>query len=193
MNFELPPLPYAMDALAPLISAETLEFHYGKHHHSYVTNLNNLIDDKPEAGQSLEEIILRSEGPVFNNSAQAWNHMFYWRSMKKGGGGEPRGSLADAITRDFGGSAQFEAAFTKAAVGQFGSGWAWLVKNQDGTLQVTTTANADLPLKHGQTSLITCDVWEHAYYLDYRNLRPKYVETFLTALVNWDFAAENFE
>jgi Fe-Mn family superoxide dismutase len=192
MNFDLPPLPYPLDALAPLISAETLEFHYGKHHQSYLTNLKNLIGGKPEAGQSLEEIIRRSEGPVFDNAAQVWNHTFYWRSMKKGGGGAPTGPLADAIERDFGGSAQFKEAFTKAAVGQFGSGWAWLVKEHDGTLRVTTTSNGDLPLRRGQTPLITCDVWEHAYYLDYRNRRPKYVEAFLTALVNWDFAAANF-
>jgi Fe-Mn family superoxide dismutase len=192
MKFELPALPYPINALEPHISAETLEFHHGKHHRAYMTNLEKLLAGKPEAGQSLEEIILGASGPLFDNAAQVWNHTFYWNSMKPGGGGEPKGALAAAITRDFGGFAQFREAFTKSALGQFGSGWAWLVKSADGKLQVTKTSNADLPLRHKQTALLTCDVWEHAYYIDYRNLRAKYVETFLTSLVNWDFAARNF-
>lgn len=192
MKFELPALPYPINALAPHISAETLEFHHGKHHQAYMTNLEKLLAGKPEAEQSLEEIILGASGTVFDNAAQVWNHTFYWNSMKPGGGGEPKGALGAAIARDFGGYAQFKEAFTKAALGQFGSGWAWLVKNADGTLQITKTANADLPLRHRQTALLTCDVWEHAYYIDYRNLRAKYVETFLTSLVNWEFAARNF-
>lgn len=192
MKFELPALPYPINALAPHISAETLEFHHGKHHQAYMTNLEKLLAGKPEAEQSLEEIILGASGTVFDNAAQVWNHTFYWNSMKPGGGGEPKGALGAAIARDFGGYAQFKETFTKAALGQFGSGWAWLVKNADGTLQITKTANADLPLRHRQTALLTCDVWEHAYYIDYRNLRAKYVETFLTSLVNWEFAARNF-
>jgi Fe-Mn family superoxide dismutase len=192
MKFELPALPYPINALEPHISAETLEFHHGKHHQAYMTNLEKTLAGKPEAGRSLEEIILGASGPLFDNAAQVWNHTFYWNSMKPGGGGEPKGALAAAITRDFGGFAQFREEFTKSALGQFGSGWAWLVKNVDGKLQVTKTPNADLPLRHRQTALLTCDVWEHAYYIDYRNLRAKYVETFLTSLVNWDFAARNF-
>jgi len=190
MAFTLPELPYAKDALAPHISAETLEYHHGKHHNAYVTNLNKLIDGKPEASLSLEEIILRSDGGIFNNAAQVWNHTFYWHSMKPKGGGEPTGDLADAIKRDFGSLEKFKEEFTAAATTQFGSGWAWLVL-KDGKLAVTKTGNADLPMKHGQKALLTIDVWEHAYYIDYRNLRPKYIETFLTSLVNWDFVAKN--
>ncbi|MDC0744450.1 superoxide dismutase [Polyangium mundeleinium] len=190
MAFTLPDLPYAKDALAPHISAETLEYHHGKHHNAYVTNLNKLIDGKPEASLSLEEIILRSDGGIFNNAAQVWNHTFYWHSMKPKGGGEPTGDLADAIKRDFGSFEKFKEEFTAAATTQFGSGWAWLVL-KDGKLAVTKTGNADLPMKHGQKALLTIDVWEHAYYIDYRNLRPKYIETFLTSLVNWDFVAKN--
>jgi superoxide dismutase, Fe-Mn family len=192
MKFELDPLPYAKDALAPLISVETIGFHYEKHHQTYMTNLKNLLDGKPEAAQSLEEIVKGATGGVFNNAAQVWNHDFYWKSMKPNGGGEPTGALADAIKRDFGSFADFRAAFHKASLGQFGSGWSWLV-NEGGKLKITTTSNADTPLKTGGTALLTCDVWEHAYYVDYRNLRAKYVDTFLDKLVNWDFAAANFK
>lgn len=192
MAFTLPPLPYDKNALAPHISAETLEYHHGKHHNAYVTNLNKLIEGKPEASLSLEEIIKSSEGGVFNNAAQIWNHTFYWSSMKPNGGGLPTGDLAQAITRDFGSFEKLSEELTNAAVTQFGSGWAWLVV-ADGKLSVTKTPNADLPMKHGQTALLTIDVWEHAYYIDYRNLRPKYVETFLKSLANWDFATENLK
>lgn len=192
MAFTLPPLPYDKNALAPHISAETLEYHHGKHHAAYVNNLNKLIEGKPEASKSLEEIIKTSEGGIFNNAAQIWNHTFYWSSMKPNGGGEPTGDLADAIKRDFGSFEKFSEEFTSAATTQFGSGWAWLVA-ADGKLSVTKTPNADLPMKHGQTALLTIDVWEHAYYIDYRNLRPKYIETFLKSLANWDFATENLK
>jgi len=194
MAFTLPPLPYAKDALAPHISAETLEFHHGKHHNAYVTNLNKLLEGKPEASKSLEEIILASgEGPVFNNAAQVWNHTFYWHSMKPNGGGQPTGDLADAIKRDFGSFEKLSEDFSNAAATQFGSGWAWLVLTKDKKLAVTKTPNADLPMKHGQKALLTIDVWEHAYYIDYRNLRPKYIETFLKSLVNWDHALEQLK
>jgi Fe-Mn family superoxide dismutase len=189
MAFTLPPLPYDKTALAPHISAETLEFHHGKHHQAYVTNLNKLLEGKPEASKSLEEIILSSEAGVFNNAAQIWNHTFYWNSMKPNGGGEPTGDLADAIKRDFGGTDKLLEQLSNAAATQFGSGWAWLVLGADKKLAVTKTGNADLPMKHGQKALLTIDVWEHAYYIDYRNARPKYVETFLKSLVNWDHAA----
>jgi Fe-Mn family superoxide dismutase len=189
--FTLPELPYAKDALAPHLTPETLDFHHGKHHNAYVVNLNKLLDGKPEADKSLEEIILTSEGGVFNNAAQIWNHTFYWNSMKPQGGGKPTGDLAAAIDRDFGSYDNFRKAFTEAATTQFGSGWAWLVQGADGKLAVTKTGNADLPMKHGQKALLTIDVWEHAYYIDFRNLRPKYIETFLDHLVNWDFAAAN--
>jgi Fe-Mn family superoxide dismutase len=190
MAFTLPPLPYAKDALAPHISAETLEFHHGKHHNAYVTNLNKLLEGRPEASKSLEDIILSSEGGIFNNAAQIWNHTFYWQSMKPNGGGQPTGDLADAIKRDFGSFEKFSEEFANAAATQFGSGWAWLVLTKEKKLAVTKTPNADLPMKHGQKALLTIDVWEHAYYIDYRNLRPKYVETFLKSLANWDHALE---
>lgn len=190
MAFTLPNLPYAKDALAPHISAETLEFHHGKHHQAYVTNLNKLLEGKPEESKSLEEIIMSSDGGVFNNAAQVWNHTFYWNSMKPNGGGKPTGDLLAAIERDFGSFDKFKEEFSNAGATQFGSGWAWLVE-QNGKLAVTKTPNADLPMKHGQKALLTMDVWEHAYYIDYRNARPKYIETFLNSLVNWDFAAEN--
>ncbi|MFO0674923.1 MAG: superoxide dismutase [Polyangiaceae bacterium] len=193
MAFTLPPLPYNKDALAPHISAETLEFHHGKHHNAYVTNLNKLVEGKPEASKSLEEVILSSEGGVFNNAAQIWNHTFYWNSMKPNGGGKPTGELLQAIERDFGSFEKFCEEFTAAATTQFGSGWAWLVQDKGGKLAVTKTGNADLPMKHGQKALLTIDVWEHAYYIDFRNLRPKYIETFLTKLANWDFATENLK
>ena len=192
MAFTLPELPYSKDALAPHISAETLEFHHGKHHKAYVDNLNKLLDGKPEASKSLEEVIMGSEAGVFNNAAQIWNHTFYWSSMKPNGGGKPTGDLAAAIDRDFGSFDKFKEEFTTAGTTQFGSGWAWLVL-EGGKLKVTKTGNADLPMKHGQKALLTMDVWEHAYYIDFRNARPKYIETFLTSLANWDFALENLK
>jgi Fe-Mn family superoxide dismutase len=191
MTHELPPLPYAKDALQPHISAETLEFHYGKHHQTYVTNLNNLIPGTEFENLSLEEIVKKSSGGIFNNAAQIWNHTFYWNSLSPTGGGEPTGALAGAIVAAFGSFENFKAEFTKCAVTTFGSGWAWLVKNADGTLALVSTSNAGCPLTAGQTPLLTCDVWEHAYYIDFRNLRPKYLEAFWS-LVNWEFAAQNF-
>ena len=190
MPITLAELPYPKNALVPHISAETLEFHHGKHHAAYVTSLNKLIEGKPEAAQPLEQIVRSSDGPVFNNAAQVWNHTFYWHSLKPGGGGEPSGKLADAITRDFGSWAKLKEELTGAAVAQFGSGWAWLVV-EGGKLKVTKTGNADLPMKHGQTALLAIDVWEHAYYIDYRNARPTYVGKVIEHLLNWDFAAEN--
>jgi Fe-Mn family superoxide dismutase len=192
MAFSLPPLPYEKNALAPHISAETLEYHHGKHHNAYVVKLNELLAGKPEASKSLEEVILSSEGPVFNNAAQVWNHTFYWSCMKPAGGGKPTGELAQAIDRDFGSFEKFAEQFTQAGITQFGSGWAWLVSDK-GKLSVTKTGNADLPMKHGQKALLTMDVWEHAYYIDFRNARPKYIETFLASLVNWDFVSENLK
>jgi Fe-Mn family superoxide dismutase len=192
MAFTLPALPYDKNALAPHISSETLDYHHGKHHQAYVTNLNKMLEGKPEANRSLEEIIQSSEGPVFNNAAQVWNHTFYWSSMKPNGGGQPTGDLLAAITRDFGGFDKFKAAFADAGATQFGSGWAWLVLEK-GKLAVTKTPNADLPMKHAQKAILTMDVWEHAYYIDYRNARPKYIETFLDKLANWDFALENLK
>ena len=190
MPFTLPELPYPKDALAPHLSAETLEYHHDKHHNAYVTNLNNLVEGTDLASKSLEEIIQAADGGVFNNAAQVWNHTFYWNCMKPGGGGVPSGDLAVALDQAFGSYDAFKTEFSQAAVTQFGSGWAWLV-DDGGTLKVTKTSNADLPMKHGQTALLTVDVWEHAYYIDYRNLRPKYVETFLTGLVDWEFVAAN--
>jgi Fe-Mn family superoxide dismutase len=192
MAFSLPPLPYDKNALAPHISAETLEYHHGKHHNAYVVKLNELLAGKPEADKSLEEVILSSEGPVFNNAAQVWNHTFYWSCMKPAGGGKPSGDLAQAIDRDFGSYEKFAEQFTQAGITQFGSGWAWLVSDK-GKLSVTKTGNADLPMKHGQKAILTMDVWEHAYYIDFRNARPKYIETFLSSLVNWDFVSENLK
>ena len=190
MAFELPALPYAQDALAPHISAETLEYHYGKHHQTYVTNLNNLTAGTDHENASLEDVILAAEGPLFNNAAQVWNHTFYWNSMSPAGGGEPTGEVADRINSAFGSYGEFRTKFVEAATTQFGSGWAWLV--DDGSkLDIVKTANADLPLKHGQKALLTIDVWEHAYYIDFRNARPNYINTFLDSLVNWDFAAAN--
>jgi superoxide dismutase, Fe-Mn family len=191
MPFTLPPLPYDKKALEPHLTEENLDLHHGKHHNAYVVNLNKFVDEKKADGaKSLEEIILSSDGPVFNNAAQIWNHTFYWNSMKPKGGGEPSGALAAAIVRDFGSVAKFKEEFTAAAVSQFGSGWAWLVV-EGGKLKVVKTGNADLPMKHQQTALLTCDVWEHAYYPTYKNLRPKYVEVFLNHLFNWEFAAAN--
>ena len=188
MPVTLPPLPYATDALEPHLSKENLELHHGKHHNAYVVKLNELKPDATDA--ALEQIVLSSDGAVFNQSAQIWNHTFYWKSMKPKGGGEPTGALKAAIDRDFGSFAKFKEEFTNAAITQFGSGWAWLVV-EGGKLKVTKTGNADLPQKHGQKPLLTCDVWEHAYYPSYKNLRAKYVEVFLASLANWDFAAEN--
>jgi len=191
MSFELPPLPYEKDALEPHISKETIEFHYGKHHQTYVTNLNNLVPGTEFEGKSLEAIIKSSSGGVFNNAAQIWNHTFYWHCLSPNGGGEPTGTLAKAINDTFGSFAAFKDQFTKTAITTFGSGWAWLVKNSDGSLALTSTSNAGTPMAQGQVALLTCDVWEHAYYIDFRNARPKYVEAFWN-LVNWDFVAKNF-
>ena len=191
MAFTLPALPYAMDALAPHISKETLEFHYGKHHSTYLTNLNKLVAGTPQESKTLEEIILSAEGGLFNNAAQVWNHTFYWNGLTPQEGGEPTGALAEALNKSFGGFKGFSEKFSNAAVTLFGSGWAWLVKNKDGSLGIEQTGNAGNPLTKGQTPLLTCDVWEHAYYIDYRNARAKYVETFWK-LVNWKFVAANF-
>jgi superoxide dismutase, Fe-Mn family len=188
MPVTLPPLPYATDALEPHLSKENLELHHGKHHNAYVVKLNELRPDATDA--TLEQIILSSDGAVFNQAAQIWNHTFYWHCMKPKGGGKPTGAIAAAIDRDFGSYENFAKEFTAAAVGQFGSGWAWLV-SEGGKLKVTKTGNADLPMKYKQTALLTCDVWEHAYYPTYKNLRPKYVEIFLASLVNWDFVNAN--
>ena len=192
MTFELPALPYAKDALAPHISAETIEYHYGKHHQTYVTNLNNLVPGTEFEGLSLEEIVKKSSGGIFNNAAQVWNHTFYWNCLSPNGGGEPTGGLANAIERTFGSFEKFKEEFTKCAVTTFGSGWAWLVKNPNGTLELVSTSNAGCPLTNGQVPVLTCDVWEHAYYIDFRNLRPKYLEAFW-ALVNWEFASANYD
>lgn len=196
MTIELPNLPYAQDALEPHISAETLSFHYGKHHNAYVVNLNGLIAGTELEGKTLEDIMLATandaeKAGVFNNAAQVWNHTFYWHSMTNGGGGKPSGALALKIDEDFGGYAEFVDAFKKAGATQFGSGWAWLVL-KDGKLEVVKTANADCPLTDGAVPLLTMDVWEHAYYLDFQNRRPDYISTFLDKLVNWKFAEQNF-
>jgi superoxide dismutase, Fe-Mn family len=190
MAFELPPLPYAQDALAPHISAETLEYHYGKHHATYVTNLNKLTEGTDLADKSLEDVIAQADGPLFNNAAQVWNHTFYWSCMAPGGGGEPTGDIAEKINSAFGSYGEFRAQFADAATTQFGSGWAWLADDGSG-LKIMKTANADTPLKHSAKALLTIDVWEHAYYIDYRNARPKYIETFMDSLLNWDFVAAN--
>ncbi len=190
MAFELPPLPYAQDALAPHISAETLEYHYGKHHQTYVTNLNKLVEGTEYENATLEDVILKSDGGLFNNSAQVWNHTFYWSSMTPDGGGAPTGAVGDAINGAFGSYDDFKTKFAEAATTQFGSGWAWLVDNGSG-LEIMKTSNADLPMKHGAKALLTIDVWEHAYYIDFRNARPNYISTFLDSLVNWDFVAQN--
>ncbi len=192
MSHTLPPLPYATNALVPHISPETFEFHYGKHHQAYVTNLNNLVGGTEFDGKPLEEVVKTSSGPIFNNAAQVWNHSFFWNSMKPAGGGEPQGALAAAINAKWGSHAAFKEVFTKSAVGNFGSGWTWLVKKADGSVDIVNTSNAATPLTGADKPLLTIDVWEHAYYIDYRNARPKFVETFLGALVNWDFAQANF-
>ncbi|MHC4606983.1 MAG: superoxide dismutase [Planctomycetota bacterium] len=194
MAFALPELPFAMDALQPHISKETLEFHYGKHHKAYVDKLNAAVGDGKFAGMPLEDVVRESKGQpgVFNNAAQAWNHTFYWNGLKPGGGGEPGGAVADAIKKSFGSFADFKKKFSDSAGTLFGSGWTWLVKKGDGGLDIVQTSNADTPLAQGLTPLLTCDVWEHAYYIDYRNARPKYVEAFWS-LVNWDFVEKNLK
>ncbi|EON12525.1 superoxide dismutase [Fe] [Pandoraea sp. SD6-2] len=191
MEHKLPELPYAIDALAPTISKETMEYHYGKHHQAYVTNLNNLIKGTEFENASLEDIIKKSSGGVFNNAAQVWNHTFFWSTLSPKGGGAPSGDLAKAIDAKFGSYDAFKEAFSKSAVGNFGSGWTWLVKKADGSVDIVNTSNAATPLTGADKPLITIDVWEHAYYIDYRNARPKFVEAFWN-LVNWDFAAKNF-
>jgi len=190
MAFELPTLPYAQDALAPHISAETLEYHYGKHHKTYLDNLNKLVDGTDNASKSLEEIIMSSEAGLFNNSAQVWNHTFFWNCLTPNGGGAPTGELADRINSSFGSYEDFKAQITEAGLTQFGSGWAWLVEDGSG-LAIMKTPNADLPMKHSAKALFTIDVWEHAYYIDYRNARAKFIEVVLDNLVNWDFVAAN--
>lgn len=192
MDFELPVLPYAQDALAPYISAETLEYHYGKHHQAYVTNLNALVKGTEFEGKSLEEIIKTSNAGIFNNAAQVWNHTFYWNCLSPNGGGEATGALADAINESFGSFADFKEKISASAAGNFGSGWTWLVKKADGSLAIVNTSNAGTVLTdESLTPLLTIDVWEHAYYIDYRNARPNYVAAFWN-LVNWDFVAKNF-
>jgi Fe-Mn family superoxide dismutase len=195
MAFTLPPLPYSKNALAPYISEQTIDFHYGKHHQTYVTNLNNLLQGTENESKTLEEIVNMSFAKpdmvgVFNNSAQVWNHTFFWNCMKANGGGVPTGRIAEKINMTFGSYENFAAEFKQAALGQFGSGWAWLVQEGD-VIKITKTANADLPMVHGQTALLTCDVWEHAYYLDYQNRRADFVQTFLEHLVDWDFVNTN--
>lgn len=192
MEHKLPELPYARNALAPNLSSETFDYHYGKHHAAYVANLNKLIAGTEFADASLEEIIKKSTGGIFNNAAQHWNHSFYWNSLSPKGGGEPAGALADEIKKSFGSFAAFKEKFSTAATTLFGSGWAWLIKNPDGTLAVGTGSNAGNPVKEDKNALLTCDVWEHAYYIDYRNNRAAYVEAFFKA-ANWKFAEENFK
>lgn len=190
MEHQLPDLHYAMDGLSPHISAETLEYHYGKHHNAYVTDLNKMIEGTEFADSDLDSIVKSASGGVFNNAAQHWNHSFYWNCLKPDGGGDPSGELATMINDTFGSMDAFREKFTAAAATTFGSGWAWLVRNADGSLEITSTSNAGNPMTSGQTPLLTCDVWEHAYYVDYRNARPKYIEAFWN-LVNWDFVAGN--
>ncbi|WP_454005683.1 superoxide dismutase [Fe] [Alcaligenes sp. Marseille-Q7550] len=190
MAFTLPALPYELNALEPHISQETLEFHYGKHHQAYVTNLNNLVAGTEFENASLEDVVKKSSGGVFNNAAQVWNHTFYWNSLSPNGGGAPTGKVADAINAKWGSFDAFKDAFTKSAVGNFGAGWTWLVKKADGSLDIVNTSNAGTTLTSDDVALLTCDVWEHAYYIDYRNARPKYLEHFWN-LVNWEFAAKN--
>ena len=192
MEHTLPALPYAKTALAPHISEETFDFHYGKHHQTYVTNLNNLIKGTEFESLNLEEIIKKSSAGIYNNSAQVWNHTFFWHSKKPNGGGAPTGALADAINAKWGSFDAFKTAFQASAVGNFGSGWTWLVKKADGSVDIVNMGAAGTPLTTGDKALLTIDVWEHAYYIDYRNVRAKYVETFLANLANWDFAAANF-
>ncbi len=186
MSFELPKLPYAMDALAPHISKETLEYHYGKHHLAYLNKLNELAQNTEFAGMTLEEVIRKSSGAIFNNAAQVYNHSFYWNCLSPNGGGEPTGELLSQIIKNFGSFEKFKQDFTNTALTTFGSGWAWLVRDQDLTLSIVSTSNAATPLTTSSKPLLTCDVWEHAYYIDYRNLRPEYLKAFWS-LVNWSF------
>jgi Fe-Mn family superoxide dismutase len=190
MPFSLPKLPYDLSELAPTLSKETLEYHYGKHHKAYVDNLNKMIAGTEYAEMPLEDIIRKAQGAMFNNAAQVWNHTFYWNCLRANGGGEPTGKAAEAIAKAFGDFAKFKEQFSDTAVKTFGSGWAWLVQRPDGGLALASTSNAATPLTGEDTALLTCDVWEHAYYIDYRNARPKYVEAFWN-LVNWDFVASN--
>lgn len=192
MAFELPDLPYKRDALAPHISAETLDYHHGKHHNKYVDTLNKLIEGTDFADQSLDDIVKSSTDGLFNQAAQHWNHSFYWKCMSPGGGGTPSGDLGGAVEKTFGDFDDFAKKFKEVAAGTFGSGWAWLVQNDDGSLAVVSTSDAGNPITDGQTPLLTCDVWEHAYYIDYRNARPKYLDAFFE-LINWDFVAENYK
>ncbi len=192
MTFTLPALPYALDALAPHISKETLEYHYGKHHSAYVNTLNTLVIDTPYANQTLEDIIMEAKGTIFNNAGQVWNHTFYWNCLSPQGGGEPSGKLATAIKQGFGTFAAFQEQFTKTAITTFGSGWAWLVEDVNGALKIISTSNAGTPMTDGLTALLTCDVWEHSYYIDYRNRRPDYLGAFWK-LVNWDFASSQLK
>jgi len=192
MAIELPPLPYDRAALEPHISAETLDYHHGKHHKAYVDNLNKMIEGTEFADMPLVEIIRKSQGAMFNNAAQVWNHTFFWNCMSPNGGGEPTGALAEAINKAFGDFATFKAQFSETAIKTFGSGWAWLVQRPDGALALVSTSNANTPLTGEDTALLTCDVWEHAYYIDYRNARPKFVEAFWNT-VNWEFVASNMK
>ena len=192
MERTLPPLPYALDALAPAYSQETMEYHYGKHHKAYVDKLNELQKGTEFEAMELEDIIKKAQGGIYNQAAQIWNHTFFWNCMKPSGGGEPGGALAAAITKKWGSYADFKKAFVTSAVGNFGSGWTWLVKKADGSVDIVNMGAAGTPLTTGDTPVLTVDVWEHAYYIDYRNARPKFVETFFDKLVNWDFAAKNF-
>jgi len=191
MTHVLPALPYATDALAPVISAETIDFHYGKHHQAYVTNLNNLVPGTEFEDASLEDIVMKSSGGIFNNAAQVWNHTFYWNGLSPNGGGQPTGALAEAINAAYGSFDEFKAAFIKSGVGNFGSGWTWPVKTKGGSVEIVNTSNAANPLRDGKQPLLTIDVWEHAYYIDYRNARPKYLDE-IWSLINWDFVASNF-
>jgi len=191
MAFQLPELPYERDALEPHISKETLDYHYGKHHNTYVVKLNGLVEGTELENKALEEIIKTSEGGIFNNAAQVWNHTFYWQCLSPNGGGKPTGELADTIDQTFGSFDEFVAKFSDMAVNNFGSSWTWLVKNSDGSLEIVNTSNAATPMTKGQKALLTCDLWEHAYYIDYRNLRPDYLKAFW-ALANWAFVADNF-
>jgi len=192
MKHELPPLPYAKNALEPHMSAETLEYHYGKHHQTYVTNLNKLIEGTEFADMPLEEIVKKSSGAIFNNAAQVWNHTFFWNCLSPNGGGEPTGALAEAINKSFGSFENFKKEFTDKTVAIFGSGWSWLVKKADGSLEIRQTANAHTPLEDDSVkTVLTCDIWEHAYYIDYRNVRPKFLEAYWN-IVNWDFASQNY-
>ncbi len=191
MKHQLPELPYPRNALAPHISEETLEYHHGKHHQTYVDKLNGLIPGTEFENASLEEIIRKADGGIFNNGAQVWNHTFFWNCMSPNGGGEPSGALAEAINKAFGSFAEFKEKFNTSGANNFGSGWTWLVKNGDGSVEIVNTSNAGNPLRDGKTPLLTCDVWEHAYYIDYRNARPKFLEAFWN-VVNWEFVAKNY-